>query len=149
MDEDRRLQLQKPLDDYIEYFEKLSVRSVPTIEKLATPGVRFKDPFNDVMGVDAYQRVLTHMFENLTNPKFKVKDWAWGRGDNTAYLRWTFTCVLSNKEHVIEGMSEVMFSDDGLVMSHIDHWDAGEYFYEKVPVLSAQIRFVKSKLKVQ
>ncbi|MBL4804019.1 MAG: nuclear transport factor 2 family protein [Alphaproteobacteria bacterium] len=149
MDDEKLLKLKKPLDDYIEYYEKLTPRSVAMIEKLAVPGVRFKDPFNDVMGVDAYQRVLQHMFENVDNPKFRVSDYAWGRGANIAYLRWTFTYMMKNRQYSVEGASEVMFSDDGLVMSHIDYWDAAENFYEHLPVLGAAIRFVKSKLKVE
>ncbi len=150
MDEEARLKLQRPLDDYIEYFEKLTPRSVGMIEKLAAPGIRFKDPFNDVQGVDAFQRVFEHMFENVEKPKFKVTDSSWSRQqDRTAYLRWVFTYSMNGNARKVEGLSAVMFSNDGLVMSHIDFWDAAENFYENIPVLGAMIRFVKSKLKVE
>lgn len=144
----------KPLDDYIEYFEKLNVRSIRLLEKLAEPGMRFKDPFNDVRGIDAVERILQHMFQTLHNPKFKVRDYAWGRWQKEAqgaiaYLRWDMTFEFKGQKHMIEGMSEVMFSKDGKVMSHIDHWDAGEQFYEHIPILGSVIRFVKSKLKIE
>ena len=139
---------QRGLDDYIEYFEKLNRRSIRLIEKLAEPGIRFKDPFNDVQGTDAFERIFVHMFENLERPKFSVQDYAWGKDGKTAYLRWVLKYQLKGQAKRIEGMSEVMFSNNAKVMAHIDHWDAGEQFYEHLPIIGAGIRFVKSKLKI-
>jgi len=140
---------QRTLDDYIEYFESLSPRSLRLIEKLAEPGMRFKDPFNDVQGTDAVIRVFEHMFENTQKPKFTVTDAAWGRDQNIVYLRWNFDYEMNGKPSRVEGMSEVLFSKNAKILSHIDHWDAGEQFYERIPVLGAAIRFLKSKLKVE
>ena len=69
--------------------------------------------------------------------------------ERTAYLRWDFT--FSPKGRVedvwkITGMSEVAFDQDLKVISHIDHWDAGEQFYARLPVLGWLIRLVRSKL---
>ena len=139
---------QRALDDYIEYFEKLNARSIRLIEKLAEPGMRFKDPFNDVQGTDAVERIFKHMFANVEKPKFEVEDYAWGKDGQTAYLRWVMRYERQGKKRRIDGMSEVLFSNGGKVLSHIDHWDAGEQFYEHVPLLGGAIRFVKSKLEV-
>ncbi|MEM7650766.1 MAG: nuclear transport factor 2 family protein [Pseudomonadota bacterium] len=142
------INFQRALDDYIQYFEKLNARSIRLIEKIAAPGIRFKDPFNDVQGVDAFERIFEHMFANIDSPKFEVQDYAWGKEGHTAYLRWVLHYKLKGQSRRIDGMSEVMFSKDGKLMSHIDHWDAGEQFYEHIPVLGALIRFVKSKLEI-
>ena len=142
------LKFQRALDDYIEYFERLSARSIRLIEKLAEPGMRFKDPFNDVQGLDAFERIFRHMFEHLEKPKFEVQDYAWGQDGQTVYLRWVLRYELRGQKRRIDGMSEVFFSNGGKVLSHIDHWDAGEQFYERLPLLGGMIRFVKSKLKV-
>ncbi len=140
--------LHRGLQDYCEFYEKLNLRSVRLIEKLAEPGMHFKDPFNDVMGVDQVQKIFKHMFENTQNAKFKVIDSAWGDKERTAYIRWNFGYEMKGRKYFVEGMSEVMFSRDAKVMSHIDYWDAGEYFYEHIPLLGRALRFVKSKLKV-
>ena len=147
MSEDN-LNFQKNLLDYIEYFETLNPRSIRLIEKIATPDMNFKDPFNDVIGLEKVEAIFEHMFQNTQNPKFKVLDYAWGKNGDTAYLRWNFTCLVKGKQNRIDGMSEVLFSRDGKVMSHIDHWDASEGFYDKLPVLGTMIRFVKSKLAI-
>lgn len=147
--EDRDPRLHRTLLDYIEYFEKLNARSIRLIEKLVEPGIRFKDPFNDVMGVDAVERIFEHMFENLEFPKFKVRDYSWSeREERMAYIRWSFSCKRKGHPYAIEGVSEIMFSKDAKILSHTDYWDSGEYFYEHIPLLGGMIRFVKSKLKV-
>ena len=42
------------------------------LPSLVTADVRFRDPFNDVQGVDAYGRVLTKMFADLDAPRFDL-----------------------------------------------------------------------------
>lgn len=140
------LKFHRSLMDYVTYFEKLNRRSVALLDKVAAPGIYFKDPFNEVSDIEAMKHIFTHMFETLDAPKFKVTDKAWGKGGDTAYLRWTFTFARKGNQHSINGMSEIMFGADGKVISHIDHWDAGENVYEKIPLFGGLIAFIKSKL---
>jgi steroid delta-isomerase len=114
--------LQRPLEDYIVYLEKLSPRMVPLLDKLAAPGMKYKNPFNDVTGADAVMRVFTKIFDVTGRPKYRVSDVAWGRDGHTAYLRWTFHY---DGGRVIEGVAEVLFDANGKIMMHTDHWDAG------------------------
>ena len=93
---------EKALQEYCLYFEKLSVRSVRLIEKLAEPSMRFKDPFNDVQGLDHVERVLAAIFEHAEKPRFKVRDTAWGAVENrVAYIRWNFTYMLKGRRFEI------------------------------------------------
>ncbi len=140
------LELNRPLKDYIEFFEKLSARSVHLMDKVAHGGIYFKDPFNEVRGIEHVKSIFDHMFKTMEKPKFKVTDYAWGRDGQTAYIKWRFTYVMNGNAHGFEGVSEVTFGADGRVTSHIDHWDAGEHVYEKVPLLGGIIRLIKSKL---
>jgi steroid delta-isomerase len=146
---EKHIRLHRPLMDYIEYFETLNRRSLPLIEKLAESDLHFKDPLNDVRGLDSFQAVFMHMFDRVDNPKFKVIDFGWAqriKAKNVAYLMWDFTAVSRGKSMAIQGMSEVTFSLDGKVMAHIDYWDAGTHLYERIPVLGSVIRWVKSKI---
>lgn len=142
------IKLQRALDNYIQYYEKLSARSVRLIEKLAEPGMRFKDPFNDVQGTDAFARIFNHMFASVDAPKFSIQDYTWGRDGQTAYIRWRLDYRIKGQNRIIEGMSEVLFSKGAKVLSHIDHWDAAEQLYEHIPVLGGLLRLVKSKLQI-
>ena len=139
--------LQRALDDYIDYFERLNARSVRLIEKLAVPGMQFQDPFNDVTGIEKVEAILQKMFTDVKTPKFRVHDYAWGRDGHTAYIKWTFIAKMAKGRQLdITGMSEIYFNDDALVMSHIDYWDPAASIYEDVPLLGRAIRWVRGKI---
>ena len=145
---------QAVLAKYIQYYETLTRRSIRLIEKVAEPGMAYKNPFYDVAGIDAVENLLAQLFARGENPKFKIRDYSWGQnagpeeGGETAYIRWGFSGDFKGKRRYIEGMSEVLFSRRGLVLSHIDHWDAGAQVYEQIPVLGAVIRWAKGRLKI-
>lgn len=132
------LMLQKPLEDYIQYLEKMTPRSVPLLVKLAEPGMYYTDPLHDVRGIDDIIAIFRKRFTDVKSPKFRVKDHAWGKDDQTVYLRWTFSCLRGENEDITQGMAEVMFSKDGLVMSHTDYVCA---IYEVPPPPSFLQRF--------
>ena len=148
MSDKARLKNNKTLQDYIAYYEGLNPRNIRIIEKLAEPHMEFKDPFNKVRGLDAVESIFEHMFQAVDSPKFKVVDSVWADDNMSAYLKWNFTFLRNGKKHHIPGMSEVSFGDRGLIISHIDYWDSGEYFFAKLPVIGAIIRWVQKKLSV-
>lgn len=139
--------LQKALEDYIGYFEKLTPRSVRLLEKLAEPGMRFTDPFHDVHGVDAVEAVLEQRLRADGQTQFRVSDHAWGRDGYTVYLRWTRTSFVSGQEQRINGVSEVMFSPGGRVAAHIDHWDSGRQKDARRPFTGWLLSRIQKKLK--
>ena len=132
--------------DYARFFEELTPESLARLGDICAPNVRFRDPFNDVTGLAAYRRVFEKMFEDTAEPSFKVRDFA--VSGQIAYIRWDFRFRPTKGDDIwrIEGMSEVVFDDKGLVEQHIDHWDSGRQFYEKLPILGTLIRMVKRRL---
>lgn len=149
MDEAQNFKNRKILAEYISFYENISPRSVPLVEKLVSLDIRFKDPFNDVRGVGNVKKIFYHMFDNVESPKFVVNDISFSDKNNNAYLKWLFTFRVNGKNKQIQGMSEVLFSHDGKISEHIDYWDAGENFYEDIPVLGGFIRWVKKKVSIE
>ena len=133
---------------YAGFFTHLKETDLDRLVEVFTPDARFKDPFNDVSGLDGIEMVFRHMFRNCPEPRFYIH--AWAVKDNTAYFHWRFTDRedngVSGMRLDVDGMSRVLFNDSGLVISHVDYWDAAEYLYEQIPVLSAAIRFVKRRI---
>ncbi len=126
---------------YVAFYERLTPESIGELHALCTPEVRFRDPFNDVVGIAAYEAVLAKMFRDVSEPRFRVTDRAFS--DRVCYLRWRFRYAPDGS---IEGMSEVHFDLFGKVTAHIDHWDSGSQFYATLPILGALIRLVKRRL---
>ena len=111
--------------------------------------VRFRDPFNDVRGWPNVAVIFENMYETMSSVKFEVLDSALSNASpNTAMLHWDFHGVIRRSGNTLRlsGMSVVQFDNDGCVRSHIDHWDASEQFYERVPVLGSILRMIKKRI---
>jgi hypothetical protein len=133
---------------YGRYFENLTPDTLPDIARIATPDMRFRDPFNDVRGIDDVIRLLATMYAHGT-PRFEILDRALGQ--SAGYILWRFTNDPGGGRapFVITGMSEIHFAPDGRISEHIDHWDSGGQFYERIPVLGWLVRLVRRRLELR
>jgi steroid Delta-isomerase len=137
----------KALAHYIQFYQELKPDTLDRLDRLVVFDVHFKDPFNDFKSRDKMKAVFRHMFDTLDQPRFIVRDSA--LSERTAYLRWSFGFRgRSAKPFMIEGMSEVRFDLAGQATMHIDHWDAAEQFYERLPLIGAILRLIKAKFRV-
>lgn len=139
--------LDTAIDAYAVFFEGLSPETIGQLDALCAPDVRFRDPFNEVTGVERFRAVLDRMFEDTVAPRFRIVDRA--VSGNVCYLRWDFTFTSPGRrgqDWFIVGMSEVHFGDNGKVTAHLDHWDSGAQLYEKLPGVGLLVRAVRRKL---
>ncbi|MEQ9345966.1 MAG: nuclear transport factor 2 family protein [Thalassospira sp.] len=131
---------QSLLAAYATYFETLSPETVDQLSSMVSDDFAFRDPFTTLHGPSDVCAYLAKAFSDTENPRFIVTHSAID-GD-MGFLRWKFSAkvkVIGNWEFT--GMSAVTFTEDGgLLTSHIDHWDAGQNFYGKLPVLGWIIR---------
>lgn len=136
------------LDRYITFFESLTASNVSAIRELVTADMHFRDPFNDVVGVEKVEAIFRHMFTTASDCRFTVLEKF--RSERAATLRWEFSFRPNHVKDVwlIDGMSYVALAADGRIAQHIDYWDAASYFYEKLPVLGTAVRLVKRRLAV-
>ncbi len=130
----------------IELFETLREADIARLDEFYQSAARFKDPFNDVVGVPAIQAVFRHMFKALDSPRFVITE-AIAQG-NQAMLTWDFHFRMrrfSTQPQVIRGSTHLRFSRDGRISLHRDYWDAAEELYEKLPVLGPFMRWLKRR----
>jgi steroid delta-isomerase len=129
------------------FFETLAPSSVDRIGTVYAEDAYFKDPFNEVRGVTAVQRVFEHMFGQLDAPRFTVTHAIAAGAD--AFLTWDFRFRLRSRpdeEQVIRGATHIQFTADGRVVYHRDYWDAAEELYEKLPLLGSLMRWLKHRV---
>ena len=62
----------KGFDTYCDFLERVTAANVAELETLVSPGVRFKDPFNDVVGASAMRAVFDDMFEHVQGLEFHI-----------------------------------------------------------------------------
>jgi hypothetical protein len=141
-----RVPVEQALNAYMRFYQDLRPETVSRLDRLAVPEVHFKDPFNDFRSRDRMKQVFTSMFHKLEQPRFIIRDHAISQ--QMTYMRWgfSFRTPSTPRPTTIEGMSEVKFDMAGQVTSHIDHWDAAEQFYERLPVLGWVLRQIKARM---
>jgi steroid delta-isomerase len=137
-----------PLRRLVAYYETLTRDTVAKLGDVYSDAAAFKDPFNDVRGIEEVRRVLMHMFDDLTDARFAIREAV--AEDKQAFLVWDFTFKVRRwqpeVERRIHGASHVRFDAAGKVDYHRDYWDAGEELYEKLPVFGAVVRWVRRKM---
>ncbi len=133
------------VDALVAFYESLSEQSLAGFSEYYAEDAYFKDPFNEGHGLELIQRVFTHMFRQVAEPRFKVLERV--VDENGAVLIWDFYYRVGSsgqgKDEVIRGASHLKFDAEGKVVWHRDYWDAAEELYAKLPVIGFFVRQLK------
>ena len=132
-------------DHFMHFFTQLTAENLLQINDVFAPNAHFKDPFNDVHGIDAITTVFTHMFSTTEQPKFRINHFA--ANQQNLFIQWQFTFGKNKTMWTIDGSSMVTFNENDQVQEHIDYWDPAEQIYSKVGLLKPLMNFLKSRLK--
>ncbi|MTV39840.1 nuclear transport factor 2 family protein [Duganella radicis] len=132
------------LNALLDWYATLTPHTISRAAELYAADAHFRDPFNNVRGVDAIETIMRHMFEHTGNPHFIIHE-RMAQGEQ-AFATWTFVCTLRGREYQIEGGSHFRFNNEGLVTLHRDYWDAAEELLQKLPVVGAPIRWLRRRL---
>lgn len=141
--------IQKPaLDALIAFYETLGVEDVAHFSRYYASDACFKDPFNEVRGLPAIERIFTHMFRQVDAPRFVISERVVDAGG--IVLIWMFRFRTKrwgrSVEQSIRGVSHLKFDADGKVIWHRDYWDAAEELYAKLPGIGCLMRRLKKAL---
>ncbi len=134
--------------NYASFFENINSNTPLTeYEKVFDTNAKFKDPFHEVVGLDKIFTIFADMYVKLDNPKFIVTEIV--EQNHIVYIRWDFQFSFKNSttKETFEGVSRVEFNEKDKVISHIDYWDSASNVYEKIPIVSSFIKFIKQKIK--
>ena len=138
---------QSPLDQLLTWYSSLTPESVKLAVDFYQTDARFKDPFNDVQGVNAIMQIFDHMFVTTDAPRFIVhENIMQGR---QAFVTWTFEFSLKGKKYTVLGASHLQFDAEGLVIEHRDYWDAAEELFQKLPLIGAPVRWLRKQFEVK
>jgi ketosteroid isomerase-like protein len=135
------------VNDIATFFETITPQSIVRVAELYAPDAAFKDPFNDVRGLPAIERIYSHMFEALNAPRFIVTSQL---VDGPAcFLIWEFKFHFKNfdktTEQTVHGGTHLLLDEQGKITAHRDYWDPAEEVYEKLPVVRGVMRWLKKR----
>ncbi len=130
-----------------DFFETLQPASVQRMDELYTQDAYFKDPFNEVRGLEEVQRIFSHMYVALNAPYFVVTNTV-TQGDQ-CFVVWDFKFRFKRFDTVtvqtVRGCSHLQLAPDGRIAFHRDYWDAAEELYEKLPYVGSLMRWLKKR----
>ena len=134
----------------VQFFETLGPHDVVRLKDFYCSDALFKDPFNEVEGVDAIAPIFSHMFDALIQPRFVITHTV--QQGEQCFVTWNFLFAMRqfqpNTTQTIRGASHLVFRfEDGAwrVAVHRDYWDAAEELYEKLPVVGTLMRWLKKR----
>lgn len=129
-----------------QYFECLSPAALADLSSIYAPQASFKDPFNEVRGLNNIRAVYQHMFDNLLEPRFVIQQ-ALTQADH-CFLTWDFSFRRSASSSLmrVHGASHLIFDANGLIEMHRDYWDTAQELYAKLPVVGALVRWITRRL---
>ncbi len=129
----------------VDFFEHIDEAAVARLDQIYADQAWFKDPFNEVRGIEPIRRIFGHMFIQVLQPRFAVIE-AVQQGSQ-AFLTWDFRFRMKRFDmqttQTIRGASHLRFARDGRVDMHRDYWDAAEELYEKLPLVGSLMRWLK------
>lgn len=135
-------------DALIQFYHDISLDSLARFPEFYSDNAYFKDPFNEVRGVAAIQRIFTHMFSQVAEPRFVITEKVADAGG--VMLIWEFYYRVrlwgKGEAQVMRGVSHLKFDPDGKVNYHRDYWDTAEELYMKLPALGTLMRGLRRVL---
>lgn len=136
------------IEPLIQFYNEFSPASVARFPEFYSADAYFKDPFNEVRGIEAIQRIFSHLFKQVDEPRFSVSERVLDAGG--AMLVWTFSFRVRlwgrGQAQIMRGVSHLKFDAAGKVNYHRDYWDTGEELYIKLPVLGCLLRGLRRRL---
>lgn len=143
-----------PFPKITKWFEALTPATLATIGEVYAENAHFKDPFNDVLGIDKIHTIYAHMFDNLTNPRFEIMEVIEDSplrsealsGPRRAFVAWQFKFEWRGKSFDIPGGTRFAVNEFGLVVDHVDYWDVAAGLYERLPLLGCLLRALRKRM---
>ena len=136
---------------FVRYWEGLTPGTLAHLAEIYAEDAYFRDPFNEVRGIEPIRAVFEHMFETLHEPRFTILDRVADTGG--AFLVWDFDFRIKSLKpgfaRRIQGSSHVRFAPDGRVSYHRDYWDAAGELYAHLPLAGPLVRFLERRMKAK
>jgi hypothetical protein len=125
--------LKAAVSDYTLYLERLSMRSVPLIERHVSTGAKFKDPFFVSGDLDQRKELLKILCNSASALKLSVSEVLWSENDYKVFFKWSIR--LEKDMAGLEGVSEILFDHNYLIVAQDDYWDSASTIWAANPLM--------------
>ncbi len=134
----------KTIKQFRDYFKELDLKDLESLHQIYADEIVFKDPIHEIRGIEDLKQYFAKLNKNLESGSFIFTDEAINH--DKVYLSWKMKLSLKTPQKKIEvsGVSVLTIKDR--ITRHEDYFDAGQLFYEHIPLLGSIIKFLKKKI---
>lgn len=131
------------------WFAAMTPQTLDAIGEVYARDAHFKDPFNDVTGLEHIKAIYAHMFDNLSHPRFEIthtiEQTQTSDTPHEAFVSWQFRFDWRGRAFDIPGGTRFVIDAQGRVADHIDYWDVAQ-LYEGLPVLGGLLKSLRRRM---
>ncbi len=131
-----------------DFFHKLNKDTLGLVDQFYDPNIHFQDPIHELKSAKEIKDYYGKLYKNVRAIRFVFTS-EMESGSSVA-LFWqmylTTDALNGGKEYRVDGMSKIDFGANGLATYHRDYFDMGDFVYERIPVVSNLIRFIRGKM---
>ncbi|MCS5597813.1 MAG: hypothetical protein NZ828_11210 [Alphaproteobacteria bacterium] len=131
--------------EYKSFLERMSLRNLSLIDKHISPAASFKDPFFIQGSLDQRKQLLRTLCGSAERLKVTVSDVLYSNtNDYKVYIKWHIR--LHDDMASLEGMSEITFDHNNMIIAQDDFWDSASTIWAAHPLM--RWLFSKGKKKI-
>lgn len=135
----------KIIEKFKYYFTQMDFDNSSVLDEIYSNNIVFVDPIHEISGLETLKKYFNSLNNNLIEGSFLFTDES--TVDNKTYLSWEMNLKLKRPRQNVKatGISMLTIEEEKIVKQR-DFFDAGEMFYENIPILGTIIRFLKKKI---
>jgi limonene-1,2-epoxide hydrolase len=132
------------VEKFKNYFSEIDFSKYSVLDEIYSKDIVFKDPLHEIHGIDSLNEYFQKLNDNLREGSFHFTDE--DAIDHKSYLSWEMNLKLKRPKKSVKasGISVLIIEDK--IISQRDYFDAGELFYENMPILGGIIRSIKKRM---
>tara|TARA_Y100000816_G_C25925789_1_gene482779 strand:+ start:351 stop:782 length:432 start_codon:yes stop_codon:yes gene_type:complete len=111
--------------------------------KFYNENVIFIDPTQQTKGLESYINAQEKLIRRCDDIFLKTHQVI--LNSDTGFIEWTMGLKILGKEFIYQGVTRLMFSENGLIKEHRDYFDFCGPTFGPVPVLGPFIRWLYSR----
>ncbi len=132
------------IEKFKAYFRQLKFDDDTALNEIYSDNVIFIDPIHRINGIENLKSYFKKLDSNLMEGSFQFTNES--IIDTTAYLQWEMNLQLKRPKKNVKASGISVLTLEQKIIKHRDYFDAGELFYENIPVLGSVILFLKKKI---
>ncbi len=112
-------------------------------ESLYNEKVKFIDPTQEKIGIDAYIQAQDGLINRCDD--IYLESHSIAINQKIAFIEWTMGLKIKGLEFLYEGTTRLIFDEEGKVKEHRDYFDFCSCTFGKVPILGGFFRWLYSR----